>query len=353
MCVIVAKPTGIDIPSEDILRKCFQKNSDGAGYMFSENGKVHIKKGFMTFSDFYGNVMYDYERLNGKERAFVLHFRIGTQGSNSRELTHPYPVSKNLDELKLTETYTNMGMAHNGIISLTSRRTDTVDRNDTMAFITDYVSLFVKEDKDFEDNDKMTILRNLLGSGNKLAFLTVNKMWLIGDFTKDEDTGCYFSNTYWKWSYQDYNCGCYNNAYWDKYYKEDKYSSQCRTTYNSAVNKPKKEESTNTNQDKILEGQREIAELLKEDEEFDYDDNDDLILEQYYDSCYDEKTGLFLFVEGDCPFAYEERLDYCDESVCAFSPKCRHCKKNKKRFKKLLKRAKRDKSGNIIQFKRK
>ena len=53
MCIIVYKPQNTKFPSENTLRECFQNNDDGAGFMFSSNNVVHIKKGFMTFEKFY------------------------------------------------------------------------------------------------------------------------------------------------------------------------------------------------------------------------------------------------------------------------------------------------------------
>ena len=46
MCVICYKPKGIAFPEERILQNCFDNNPDGAGFMWPENGKVHIRKGF-------------------------------------------------------------------------------------------------------------------------------------------------------------------------------------------------------------------------------------------------------------------------------------------------------------------
>ena len=52
MCIIVAKKKEVDLPSIDTLETCFDHNSDGAGLMYVDNGKVVIDKGYMTFKDF-------------------------------------------------------------------------------------------------------------------------------------------------------------------------------------------------------------------------------------------------------------------------------------------------------------
>ena len=376
MCVIVVKPNGVDMPSKEVLRNCFVRNSDGSGYMFIEDDQVHIKKGYMTFPEFYENVIADYERMGGKKACFVMHFRIGTMGSNSKELTHPYPVSKNLDELKLTETFTRIGMAHNGIISLTSNRGDNkVDRNDTMAYITDYISLFMKTEEDFKDEDKMKVLKNLLGSGNKLAFLMKDSLYMVGEFTADKDTGCYFSNMYWK-PYQysnyynryndwdDYEYGCYYDGY-GSYYKNNSFNNSLGKTYsvgNKTTEQPKKEEGTNTtNTTDTIEGQREIEELLREEEDKEFEEYcRQMDLEEYYDDCLDLESGLYKFTPCDCPFEWEQRIDFCDKTVCAYAKRCPYYKSNLKekkrkiklarKKKKLENRRKKEIANNIIPF---
>ena len=40
------------MPSKKIFSNCFSNNDDGAGFMFPLNGKVHIEKGFMSFTAF-------------------------------------------------------------------------------------------------------------------------------------------------------------------------------------------------------------------------------------------------------------------------------------------------------------
>ena len=34
MCIIVAKDKNVDVPTIDILKRCFDYNSDGAGFMY-------------------------------------------------------------------------------------------------------------------------------------------------------------------------------------------------------------------------------------------------------------------------------------------------------------------------------
>ena len=93
MCVVVYKPKNKKMPKEDRLLSCFISNPDGAGYMFQNGKNVTIKKGFMTFNEFYKSLMQDYNKV-GKRSDFVLHFRISTQGGVNKPCCHPYKISK-------------------------------------------------------------------------------------------------------------------------------------------------------------------------------------------------------------------------------------------------------------------
>ena len=73
MCIIINKPKGIEMPSKEILRNCFTRNSDGAGLMYALNGKVQIHKGFMTFDKFY-EYLNKLDKVHGlKDHAIIMH----------------------------------------------------------------------------------------------------------------------------------------------------------------------------------------------------------------------------------------------------------------------------------------
>jgi predicted glutamine amidotransferase len=190
MCVIVYKPKNVDFPSKETLEKCWNKNDDGAGFMYPYKNKVVIKKGFMTFDEFYEELTSTINTY-GDKRPFVMHFRITTQGGVQAKLTHPYPISKNMDDLRELRFVSDMGVAHNGIISLTSNHSEN-DNNDTMKFITDYLSLIVKNRSYYKDADNLDLISKLCKS--KLAILDgAGHVELIGNFIKGEDD-CYYSN---------------------------------------------------------------------------------------------------------------------------------------------------------------
>lgn len=235
MCIVVYKPKDKKMPSEQTLRQCFNRNPDGAGYMFPEDNRVIIKKGYMNFKALYQAVMKDYERL-GKKTPFVIHFRIQTQGGVNQECTHPFPLSKNMLDLKVLDSEARFGLAHNGIISLTSntsyskyydKKTKTYcydyskpDYSDTMKFITDYLSLIIKSENWYKDEDTLALIEKLAGYSNKFAIMDgEGHTTLIGNFI--EDKGIYYSNSSYEAYVQITNDFNYDDEDYEKYYNDE------------------------------------------------------------------------------------------------------------------------------------
>lgn len=189
MCVIAYKPMNTAFMSKGTLEECFRNNSDGAGFMFSANGKVHIRKGFMNFNDFW-SALKAVRTQYGDNIPYVMHFRISTQAGVNQHCCHPYPLSANMENLKKLSCSSRIGIAHNGIIPLTSDRT-VKDYNDTMKFITDYATLLIISVDWWKNPNIARALKKLCES--KLAILgSDNHVELIGEFVKDK--GCYYSN---------------------------------------------------------------------------------------------------------------------------------------------------------------
>lgn len=197
MCIIVYKPKDIEFPSWATLEKCFKSNSDGAGYMYSDGERVHIRKGFMNWKSLKKSLKAT-KKLVGDKEPFVLHFRIGTQGGNVQSNCHPFPLSKSMEDLRLLGCNCEIGVAHNGIISLTSTYSKNVDYSDTMKFITDYLSLIIKSKDYYKSRATLTLIQRLVES--KLAILNADgHCELIGDFI--EDGGVFYSNSSYRESY--------------------------------------------------------------------------------------------------------------------------------------------------------
>lgn len=197
MCIIVSKGKGVAMPSKTILQNCFNRNKDGAGLMYVNKGNVVIRKGFMTFKDFYDYIEKLERTYDLTEKALVMHFRISTGGNVDAGNCHPYPVTADAQRLRCTRINTTLGMAHNGIISDYSRKDKVL--NDTQCFVRDCVSVLYEYDNEFYNNPRvMNMLKDVAGS--KLCFLDANEnIYYIGDFVEDE--GIMYSNTTYKTYY--------------------------------------------------------------------------------------------------------------------------------------------------------
>lgn len=212
MCIIVVKDKHNPLPKKEYLRNCFDNNPDGAGFMYLKNNRVVIDKGYMTYNDFEKR----YDKLCKKFNNFdnlplILHFRIGTSSKNSKENTHPYPISDDKKELHKTYLKTSLGIVHNGIIHEYNPSKKERDINDTQKFIMEYLYPLYKNWSTFYKNKHILKGINLI-TDSKFAFLDkYGKIKLVGDFEEDEN-GIKYSNNNYKtnWYTLNYN---YNYNY--------------------------------------------------------------------------------------------------------------------------------------------
>jgi predicted glutamine amidotransferase len=213
MCIIVAKDKKAPLPTKQVLKNCFENNSDGAGFMYTYNGNVIIDKGYMNFKQFYKRFQRLKELFNDFEnKSLVMHFRIGTSAGNTPENTHPYPVSTKVDELHSLYTITKLGIVHNGIIRDYTITGDK-EMNDTQHFIQDYVAkIYSKFPRFYEDKDLMLSMEKMCDS--KLCFLTSeDELYYVGDFTTDR--GIKYSNQTYSYNYNDTKWySTYSNNYY-------------------------------------------------------------------------------------------------------------------------------------------
>lgn len=194
MCIIVAKRRGVAMPSMETMYNCFVNNDDGAGYMYNHEGKVYGRKGFMTFEDFRDDLIAVEQQVGSfEDKGVVLHFRIGTHGTNNQENTHPFPLTSDYKQMKELRWESNQGFAHNGIITATSRHVDVNKKNvsDTMVFNKYYISPVSRHVDLSKDIDLLDMFKLL--SNGKLAFLNgKGVISTCGDFVERE--GILYSN---------------------------------------------------------------------------------------------------------------------------------------------------------------
>lgn len=114
MCIAILKPKDKSI-NKEILEACHDRNKDGMGFAYVNNGKIIIKK-FMDFDKFYKEYL-DVENISN----MLIHFRIATHGNVEVNNCHPFKLND------------RMALIHNGIISGYGSKTD--NKVDTQDFI--------------------------------------------------------------------------------------------------------------------------------------------------------------------------------------------------------------------------
>lgn len=227
MCIAVVKPKGVKPPSMQTLQNCWDRNSDGAGIMYTKDGKLHINKGFMTWDKFKG--FYDkLVRLIDMDKELVgYHFRITTDGGTSPENCHPFPLSSVMDDLKVLKYSTDhRTVMHNGVISNYSSYSRTDKDSDTQKFIAKYLYHIDRGVYDWLDNKHLcTSVEEMLGS--RLAVFNTDRTYkLLGEGWREVE-GVWFSNgNYTKkkaYTSSYYNYSGYEHSYSSGYEKYEDY----------------------------------------------------------------------------------------------------------------------------------
>lgn len=206
MCIIVAKRKGIELPSKETLKNCFDYNGDGAGIMFNDGNQVFIEKGFMDFNSFYSRLEALDKEFNLVNSDLALHFRISTSGNVDQGNCHPYPISTETNQLRNLSLVTDIGMAHNGVIRKHIPGANSI-LNDTQTFIKNFVHNMYSSNKEF-----LTVGANIKAleeeAGSKLCFLDKDNMYIIGKFIEETNGILYSNDTYlsydYGWGYGDY-----------------------------------------------------------------------------------------------------------------------------------------------------
>lgn len=188
MCVICTSPKGIPQPSAKLIREMFRANPDGAGYMFARNGEVEIRKGYTTVTSFLAAIK---QEAFAADDAVVYHFRISTQAGKTPEMTHPFPLSEDLADMECLSCSASIGIAHNGIIRITSDG----DRrySDTAKFIVKYLVKVIRSTDDLRDPACMELIDALARS--RFALMDGDGyIAYAGSGWSEDDSGLRFSN---------------------------------------------------------------------------------------------------------------------------------------------------------------
>lgn len=187
MCMIICKEVGAKLPKESILRRCAWRNQDGVGIAYAMGDRVRIKKDFVTMTEFIAWA----EHHITDEMGAIIHFRMATQGLNDMGNRHPFPVTDDMELMRIVEQDSMMAVAHNGVFYGYQHE----KYSDTMMFISKVLSEPLVRDN--LEHETMSELLDGYILGSKLAFLKPNGVILkFGTFLRSK--GCYYSNDGYK-----------------------------------------------------------------------------------------------------------------------------------------------------------
>ena len=180
MCIIIYKRENATLPSFEVLKKCFDTNSDGAGFCYVNNkNMVKMEKGFFDFKDFYKRLL---EIQNDKH--LLIHMRISTGGQLDKRNCHPYKINSNLY------------LAHNGVLPKSVAQSNIV-LSDSYIY-NEILKLYKLKSKDLTNEYFKEILGLMIGKSNKLVFFSNRKFAIINEIQGTWENGVWYSNDGYK-----------------------------------------------------------------------------------------------------------------------------------------------------------
>lgn len=165
MCIIIVKPQGVKLPSDNLLRRAATYNHDGFGFM-TEDGVVYHSMDINLF-------LAVLHRCESKDKAIAIHFRMATHGSVSLKNCHPF-------------TYKNeVIMMHNGVLPIESKN----DKTDSEIYLHKVGAKVLRKGLTCPQTAKIF---DVFGSRFALCDVRTRRIAMYGDFTPVK--GVYFSN---------------------------------------------------------------------------------------------------------------------------------------------------------------
>lgn len=229
MCVIAVYPKGLPFNTGE-LKNCFKNNPDGAGVMWQDGNKVHIKKGFMEQKS-----LFKFLKTLPTNVDRVIHFRIATSGKVSGACCHPFPVVNDFKTMMKTEIEVPVAYAHNGVlIDYTPKEGMKSPFSDTMVFGKEVLDHLVRRHIDLFDPVIDVMIESTI-DGDRMVIMNDHELVTMGKFITSKVSGAQYSNT--SYSY-DRSLWKYTGGYYDTcgYYHVGGYTNET-TAKNSKSSK--------------------------------------------------------------------------------------------------------------------
>lgn len=117
MCIAILNKTGII--SKDAFKNSWENNYDGAGFAYSDGNKIFVHKDNKGYESFYKT--YAKHRKKFPQQTFLVHFRISTHGTVTKDNLHPFVIND------------NVALIHNGMVDLKGH--DRMDKRSDTRFL--------------------------------------------------------------------------------------------------------------------------------------------------------------------------------------------------------------------------
>jgi len=187
VCLLIAKPKGVNLPPKEHLLNGFEGNPDGAGFAVAKGRHILIKKGYTSFARFY----HEFRSSVRKEDGAIIHFRLATHGHRDGANCHPFPLTDREDWVGATKLRTRLPVVgHNGTIggyAYAGRWSDTAQ----------FVMEVLSQPEVRDSLGKDSIQRLISHVGGKFAFLWPDGsiLWIGSSI---EENGILYSNHSYK-----------------------------------------------------------------------------------------------------------------------------------------------------------
>jgi predicted glutamine amidotransferase len=192
MCMIIVQQAG-KTWTKGWVRDLYEKNSDGLGVMYAEDGELHVHKYLPKSAEEAKEILDKF-----KDKALTSHFRMKTHGALTLENVHPYMV--------LTKEEGNgvaIAVGHNGILSDYTQ--DTQVNSDTFNYVQQILKPILTKNPDLllEPAFQQMIGEHI--GNNRLVFVTSEGNTVIINEDQGETfQSSWISNTYAiSWSRRD------------------------------------------------------------------------------------------------------------------------------------------------------
>jgi hypothetical protein len=178
MCIAILNTQGTI--SKDSIDNSYANNNHGAGFAYSRGDKFFVFKTDKGSDAFYK--AYKKHRKNNSDVPFLLHFRISTHGTITKDNLHPFVVG-------------DVAMIHNGMVDITDhKRTD--HRSDTRYLCEE---ILADLPSGWHNSKGMHALLGEIGGWSKFVFLHLDNSYaIVNESAGHWADGNWYSNSSYK-----------------------------------------------------------------------------------------------------------------------------------------------------------